>query len=402
MRKTYKYRVYLSNGQRRILNQQLEECRWLWNQLRQARAFAYQHSLKSGRYDLINLLPALKEQRPSLKLVHSQVLQNIAVRLDLAFQAFFRRAKQGAEEQGYPRYKKPERYRSITYPQYGNGVVLRGNDLIVSRIGRIKVVWHRPVEGQIKTVSLKRSLTDKWYVTFSVEVEPKRLPPSAQIVGVDMGLSSFLTTSNGEKVENPRFFRRDQADLQRVQKLKDAAKNAQKWEENRRRKKALARIHERIRFRREDFAHKRSRELVNSYQVIAFEELEPQQMGRSRGMRKSIMDVAWSQLIEYTSTKAEEAGRTVVLVNPRNTSKMCSRCGELVEKDLSVRVHECPYCGLVMDRDQNAALNIERLGLQNLRLEQEECGAAHSEAAVFRRQSSHYSMATCAIRGSPG
>jgi putative transposase len=368
MRKTYKYRIYLTQGQRRLLNQQLEECRWVYNQLLEAHEVAYENSLKCNRYDLINLLPQWKQSRSSLKLVHSQVLQNIAIRLDLAFQAFFRRLKAGEQEVGYPRYKKSDRYRSITYPQYGNGVEIRGNDLIVSKIGRVRVVWHRAVEGTIKTVSLKCSLTDKWYVTFSVEVEPKRLPPSAQVVGVDMGLSSFLTTSNGEKVENPRFFRRDEADVKRVQKLKDAAKTAQKWDENRRRKKALARIHERIKFRREDFAHKRSRELVNSYQVIAFEELEPGHMGRSRGMRKSIADVAWSQLIQYTCNKAEEAGRTVVLVNPRNTSKMCSSCGEMVEKDLSVRVHRCPHCGLVLDRDQNAAINILRLGLQNLRL----------------------------------
>src|SRR5262245_48442371 len=357
MRKTYKYRVYLTNGQRRILNHQLEECRWVYNQLREAHEFAYQNSLKCNRYDLINLLPQWKESRPSLKQVHSQVLQNIAIRLDLAFQAFFRRVKEAAEDAGYPRYKKRDRYRSITYPQYGNGVVIRGNDLIVSKVGHLKVVWHRPVAGEIKTVSLKKSHTNKWYVTFSVEVEPKRLPPSVRVVGVDMGLSSFLTTSDGEKVPNPRFFRRDEADLSRAHKHKDAAKNAQQWDENRHRKKALSRIHERIRFRREDFAHKRSHELVNTYQVIAFEELEPQQMGRSRGMRKSIADAAWTQLVEYTSAKAEEAGRTVVLINPRNTSKICSRCDRLVAKDLSVRVHECPYCGLVLDRDHNAAIN---------------------------------------------
>jgi len=370
MRKTYKYRIYLTNGQRRILNTTLEECRWVFNQMLEAHEFAYRHSLKCNRYDLIKLLPGWKESRPSLKLVHSQVLQTIAIRLDLAFQAFFRRVKQAAEDAGYPRYKLPDRYRSITYPQYGNGVSLPGNDLIVSKIGPIKVVWHRRVEGQIKTISLKRSHTDKWYVTFSVEVESKRLPASAQVVGVDMGLETFLTTSEGEKVENPRFFRPDEADLKRVHKLKDAAKNAQRWEENRRRNKVLARIHERIRFRREDFAHKRSRELVNSYQLITFEELEPQQIGRNRGMRKSIADAAWTQLIEYTSNKAEEAGRTVVLVNPTNTSKMCSNpdCGKLVEKDLSVRVHDCPDCGLVLDRDQNAAINILRLGLQHLRL----------------------------------
>jgi IS605 OrfB family transposase len=291
MRKTYKYRIYLTNGQQRILNTMLEECRWVYNQMLEAHEFAYEHSLKCNRYDLINLLPGWKESRPSLKLVHSQVLQNIALRLDLAFQAFFRRVKAGEQEAGYPRYKKFDRYRSITYPQYGN-------------------------------------------------------------------------------VENPRFFRHDEADLKRAQKLKDAASTAQNWPENARRKKALARIHERIRFRREDFAHKRSRELVNGYQVIAFEELEPQQMGRSRGMRKSIADVAWTQLIQYACNKAEEAGRTVVLVNPRDTSKMCSNpnCGKLVKKDLSERVHNCPHCGLVLDRDQNAALNILRLGLQHLRL----------------------------------
>src|SRR5919109_3518780 len=292
MRKTYKYRIYLTCGQRRILNTMLEECRLVYNQTLEAREFAYQQSIKCGLYDTQAMLPTWKAKRPSLKLVHSQVLQNVQVRLDLAFQAFFRRVKEGAEDAGYPRYKKRDRYRSITYPQYGNGVVIRGNDLIISKIGRIKVVWHRPVEGEIKTVSLKRSRTNKWYVTFSVEVEPKRLPASPQIVGVDMGLESFLTTSNGEKVPNPRFFRRDEADLKRVQKLKDAAKNAQKWDENRRRKKALAHIHERIANRRSDFAHKRSRELVRGYQTIVFEDLAPQQMGanKGRGMRKSIMD----------------------------------------------------------------------------------------------------------------
>jgi putative transposase len=227
---------------------------------------------------------------------------------------------------------------------------------------------HRAIEGTPKTVTLRRTRTGKWYVSFSCEVEREPLPPSPHVVGVDMGLESFLTASNGEKVENPRFYRRDEADMKRVQKLKDAAKNAQKCDENRRRKQALAHIHERIANRRDDFAHKQSCKLIERYQVIAFEELEPQQMGRSRGLRKSIRDVAWLQLIQYTCAKAEEAGRTVVLINPTNTSKMCSQCGELVEKDLSVRVHNCHHCGLVLDRDQNATINILRLGLQNLRL----------------------------------
>ncbi len=153
-----------------------------------------------------------------------------------------------------------------------------------------------------------------------------------------------------------------------MQKLKDAAKNAQRWNENRRRKKALAHIHERIANRRSDFAHKRSRDLVNTYHLIVFEDLAPLEMGRSRGMRKSILDVAWSQFISMTVVKAEEAGRCVILVNPRNTSKMCSSCGERVQKTLSDRMHTCPQCGLVLGRDHNAALNILHRGLQSLRL----------------------------------
>jgi putative transposase len=348
----------------------LEECRWVYNQTLEAREFAYQNSIKCGLYDTQAMLPDWKAKRPSLKLLHSQVLQNVQVRVDLAFQAFFRRVKAGETEVGYPRFKGFGRYDSITYPQYGNGVEIRGNDLIVSKIGRVQVVWHRPVEGQVKTVTLRRSRTGKWYVSFSCEVESKRLSPTEHVVGVDVGLASFATLSNGEQIDNPRFYRRDEADLKRAQQRKDAAKTAQKWDENRHRKKALAHIHERIANRRSDFAHKRSRELVNTYQVIVFEDLEPQQIGagKGRGMRKSIMDVAWSQFVSMTRGKAEEAGRTVILVNPRNTSKMCSHCGQLVEKDLSVRVHTCPHCGLVMDRDQNAAINILRLGLQNLRL----------------------------------
>jgi putative transposase len=370
MRKAFKYRIYLTKGQRRILEHQLEECRWVYNQTLATRRDAYEQGISLSWYETKAMLPLWKETRPSLKLVHSQVLQNITQRVDLAFQAFFRRVKEGAEDPGYPRFKGFGRYDSITYPQYGNGVRLEGDRLILSKVGAVQLVLHRPVEGTIKTVTLRHSRTRKWYVSFSVEVEPEHLPPSAEIVGVDVGLMSFATLSNGEQIANPRFYRRDEADLKRVQKLKDAAKNAQKWDENRHRKKALAHIHERIANRRSDFAHKRSRELVNRYQTIVFEDLAPQQMGanKGRGMRKSIMEVAWSQFISLMRGKAAEAGRTVMLINPRDTSKMCSHCGEKVEKDLRERTHTCPHCGLVMDRDRNAALNILGRGLQTLQL----------------------------------
>jgi putative transposase len=300
--------------------------------------------------------------------VHSQVLQNVQVRVDLAFDAFFRRVKHGAEDVGYPRFKQFRRYDSMTFPQYGNGVRLEGARLILSKVGAVKLVLHRPIEGTPKTVTLSRSATGKWYACIACATESHPLEPTEHITGVDVGLLHFATLSNGEQIENPRFYRKDEADLKRVQRRKDAAKHAQDWPENTKQKGILSRIHERIGNRRADFAHKRSRELVNTYQVIVFEDLAPQQMGRSRGMRKSILDVAWAQFISMTISKAAEAGRTVILVDPHNTSKMCSDCGTLVQKTLRTRTHTCPNCGLVRDRDVNAALNILQRGLQTLNL----------------------------------
>jgi putative transposase len=304
-----------------------------------------------------------------LKLVHSMVLQNVTERVDLAFGTFFRRVREGAQAVGYPRFKNRGRYDSMTYPQYGNGIRLTGERLIISKLGAVKLVLHRPVEGTPKTITLSRSATGKWYACFSCETDAKELEPTEQITGVDVGLLSFATLSNGEQIENPRFYRKDEADLKRVQKRKDAAKTAQDWPENTKQQVILSRIHERIGNRRADFAHKRSRELVNGYQVIVFEDLAPLELGKGkgRGMRKSILDVAWTQFISMTVDKAAEAGRTVILVDPRNTSKMCSECGRLVEKTLSTRSHTCPSCGLVLDRDVNAALNILQRGLQTLR-----------------------------------
>ena len=178
MRKAFKYRIYLTNGQRRILGQQLEECRWVYNQTLAARRDAYSQGVSLSWYETKAMLPGWKEKRPSLKLVHSQVLQNVTQRVDLAFQAFFRRVKAGEEEVGYPRFKQFGRYDSITYPQYGNGVEIRGNDLVVSRSGACRWFGTGLSRAQIKTVTLRRARTGKWYVSFSCEVERKRLSPT--------------------------------------------------------------------------------------------------------------------------------------------------------------------------------------------------------------------------------
>jgi putative transposase len=201
-------------------------------------------------------------------------------------------------------------------------------------------------------------------VSFSVVIEPQPLAPDTSAVGVDVGLCSFATLSNGEKIANPRFFRQQEKELAKAQrKLSKAEKGAP---ERARRRMVFSRVHERIANRRSNFAQQESRKLIDRFGVLAFEDLNARNMLKNHCLAKSIADAAWNQFVLITMSKAEEAGRRVVLVDPRNTSKRCSRCGQLVEKDLSVRVHECPVCGLILDRDENAAINIVALGLQCL------------------------------------
>jgi len=362
MRKTFEYRLYPTAKQQTLLSQMLEECRWVFNQTLALRKDAWEKEQQSlSLYQTNAFLPKWKEERPSLRIVYSQVLQDVQERVDLAFKAFFRRVKAG-EKPGYPRFRGKGRYDSLTYPQFGFS--LEDGSVNVAKVGKIKAVIHRPLEGKMKTLTLRRRSTGKWYACFSCEVEPKPLPPSDKAVGIDVGLESFATFSTGEKIPNPRFFRIDEKELTKAQrKLSKAEKGTP---ERRHRRKVVSRIHERIANRRKDFAHKLSRTLVNTFGIIAFEKLNGRAMLRNHCLAKSIADAAWFQLVSFTAYKAEWASRSMVLVDPKNTSKRCSRCGSLVDKDLSTRIHSCPVCSLVLDRDLNSSFNILALGLQSL------------------------------------
>jgi len=365
MRKTYKYKLFPTGKQRKALRFSLDACRWVYNKTLEARKNAWEKRKASlSLYDTSKFIPQWKEENPNLSNAFSQCLQNAQQRVDLALKAFFRRVKAG-EKPGYPRFRSFDRYDSFTFPQFG--FEMTGNGLKISKIGTIKIKLHRKLLGEIKTCTIQRSSTDKWYACFSCEVKPKPLRKVKKVVGIDMGLESFATLSTGEKIENPRFFKTDEAKLKKVQsKLSKAEKETPNRKKQRNK---VSRLHEKIGNRRKDFAHKLSRQFVNKYQVIAFEKLNIKEMRENgfKGIRKSIGDVAWNQFIQFTTYKAEGAGRTVVFVDPHNTSKMCSRCGQLVEKKLSDRTHSCS-CGLVLDRDHNASLNILRLGMESLAL----------------------------------
>lgn len=362
--KTFKYRLQPSKNQRTKLIRTLELCRWVYNETLATRKNSWEQDHKSlSVYDTNQLLTRWKREHPELKTVHSQVLQNVQERVDLAFKAFFRRAKAG-EKPGYPRFRGYGWYNSFTFKQ--SGFELCDQDLFLSKIGSVKMILHRPIVGRIKTLTLQRDAVGNWYACFACEVEGEPLPCSDLAVGIDMGLKSFAKFSNGDEIDNPRFSRLDERELAKAQrKLSKAPKGTS---ERAQRRRAVQHIHQRIANRRRDFAHQKSHELVNSFGFMAFEDLQIKNMLRNHCLAKSISDAAWNQLVRYTTYKAESAGRCVVLVDPRNTSQICSRCGTMVEKSLSVRVHECPVCGLIMDRDQNAARNILRLGLESLGL----------------------------------
>lgn len=360
MQKALKYRLFPTKHQAKVLQAQLDECRWLYNKLLEERKNAWEKEQKSLSYfKQCQRITKFKAERPSLNTVYSQVLQNVADRLDKGFRAFFRRVKAG-EKPGYPRFKGYDRYDSFTYTQFGFHI---NGCLKLAKVGDVKIRLHRQPFGQIKTCTIRRQ-AGKWYASFSIEYSPEPLSQSELAVGIDVGLDSFATLSTGDKISNPRFFRTDEKALVKAQRK--LSKMEKGTTDRAKAKKVVCRIHERIANRRHNFIHQESKRLVNNFGIIAVEKLNINGMLSNHYLAKSISDASWGQFINILSAKAEEAGREFVMVNPNGTSQLCSRCHSIVPKDLSVRIHSCPICGLVLDRDLNASINILALGLQGM------------------------------------
>src|SRR5436305_10630294 len=363
MHKMFQYRIFPTKKQVHKLNETLNECRWLYNHFLEKRKTTYEQEGQSlSCYNQIDTLGLLKQERPPLKQVHSQVLQNVAVRVDLAFKSFFRRRIAG-EKPGYPRFRGRDRYDSFTFPQSGFSILHDGR-VVLSKIGSVKMVYHRPIKGKVKTCTLHRSSTGKWYATFSCEVEPERLEPTDTQVGIDVGLRTFATLSTGEEIANPRFFRKEEKALAKVQRRH--SKLAKGTPQRRKHRQAVARVHERIAFRRDNFTHQQSRKIVNHYGVIAVEDLHVNHMTHNHCLAKSIADASWSGFFDKLFSKAEEAGRRALKVNPAYTSQDCSRCHHRQVMPLSERTYHCPCCLLSIDRDLNASKNILAVGLHSL------------------------------------
>jgi len=311
-------------------------------------------------------LPGCKQVRPDLNDVPSQALQDVVKRVDLAFDNFFRRVQEG-QKPGYPRFKSHFRYDSLTFKQYQNsfdvipGIKKHKGTLVLAKLGPVKMVLHRPIKGTPKTAIVKRTPTGKWFVSISVEIGEeeltgKHLPVCTEEVGIDVGLKTFAYLSTGEEIANPRFFRREAAAQARAsRKLSKAPKGSKQREKKR---KVVARVHERIGNRRKNFIEQEVCKLIKRFGLLAVEALVVRNMVKNPKLAKSIADASWSMFFTRLLDKAEEAGRDVVRVNPAYTSQTCSACGHRQPMPLSVRVYECPHCGLVIHRDHNGSKNI--------------------------------------------
>ncbi len=356
-----KIRLLPSKAQETVLETTLETCRILYNRLLAERKDAWEESkLSLSCFEQQKHIKAWAEENEYLPRVHSQVRQNVAVRVDLAFKAFFRRVKAG-QTPGYPRFRGRGRYDSYTHPQ--SGFELQDDAVKLSKVGVVKAIVHRQIEGTMKTCTVRRQ-NGKWFACLAVEVEDVPLEPNGLAVGIDVGLSNFATLSNGEQIANPRFYREEEVALAQAQRrLSQFDKGTVQRLKAR---KVVARIHERIRNRRHNFVHQEARKIVNRFEVIAVEKLNVKGMTKTHCLAKSIGDASWTMFRTVLSQKAESAARKFAEVNPAFTSQDCHACGYRAKKKLSERWHHCPMCAASLDRDLNAALNILSLGLQRI------------------------------------
>ena len=322
---------------------------------------AQQHFRDTGKtfakYDMNKWITNLKTKNPEFDELYSQVLQNVADRVSKAYKNFFRRIKERRNGKkvkvGFPRFKKY--VYSITYPQFGFSITDR--KVNVSKIGNIPVKFDRDVEGEIKTFTIKQSHSGRYSVVFTSEREDKEFVQNAMpVAGMDVGISNYVVLSDGKTIENPRFYKKS---IKRLRSLQKELSRKQKGSKNRKKARIrLARIYEKISDQRNDFLHKTSYKIVNSYSIIAHEKLDIRNMQRRHTLAQSISDASWGTLLQYVGYKAPSAGCRVIAVDPRNTSRKCSNCGNIEDIDLNIRVFSCTKCGLKIDRDLNASKNI--------------------------------------------
>jgi putative transposase len=357
--RTFEYRLFVTKEQSRLLLACLAQSRQIYNEmLVAAKAHYEEKGIFPSKYDLQKQFKGSGSEH-----VPATTVQMLADRLEKAFKRFFA-MRERDEKGGFPRFKQPNRWHSLQLRQYGKDVYLHEDKkylIVPKKLGHVlKIKLHRPLEGTPKTVHLVLRADGHWYALIVCETKPQdEHPPSTcqhQDIGIDVGLTSFLTDSEGNMVENPRFYRASQKTLRRKQRQLCRRKKG-----SRRRRKAaknVAKTHLKIHRQRRDHHFKVARSYAEQYHRIVVEDLAICHMVKNHHLAKSIMDASWGAFLAILEAKAANAGHQVIRVNPRLTTQKCHQCGAIVQKALSVRTHSCPSCGYRADRDVNAAKNI--------------------------------------------
>jgi putative transposase len=323
-------------------------------------SFVYTYCLDNSIWK-DNVLPQLKEKYPELKEVHSIVLQNVVHQIRDNVKVLSALKKRGRKV-GRLRHKKLQ---SMIFEQ--SGFRIENNKLTLSKIGEIPILISRPIEGVIKQIVIKHNKTHKWFacVVSSNRIMPKRTA-GKKAVGIDLNVSNFSTDSDGLVIEHPKNVKKAE---KRLSKQQQKLLRKRKGSKNRIKQRVIvAKIHEKIESKRNDFLHKISRYYVNNYDLVALEDLNITKLVQisGRGLTKAILDASWDKFVNCVTYKAENAGKFAVQVCPRGTTQDCCICREKVAKDLSERMHSCPYCGSILPRDYNAAQNIKLKGLEKV------------------------------------
>ncbi|MEH2280996.1 MAG: transposase [Nostoc sp.] len=385
MRTSYQYRLKPTKEQAEKIDKMLDMLRYQYNYQLAQRFDWYEQNRcsvdrcslvvchipelrdKPNRFSQQATLTQLKKDRPWYKSIHSQVLQEVPKKVEIAFDRWIKGDANG-KHSGKPRFKGACQYKTFTYPQFKKEHF--SNDKItLSKIGTVKVIVHRPIPDGfgIKTVSVTKK-ADGYYVTLSLE--DKTVPAIKpdfdvnNIVGIDVGLIHFVVTSDDERITAPKFLRKAERKLKSAQRKVSRRKKGS----NRRRKaiKKLGKQYKKVADTRKNFHFKTANNLLKKYDVIAVEKLNIKGLAKSR-LAKSVNDAGWGQFISILTVKAENAGLKVVAINPNGTSQECSSCGNKVKKPLSQRVHNCPNCKVSLCRDLNASLNIKARGTHALK-----------------------------------
>lgn len=382
MRTTYQYRLRLTRQQQTTVDDWLELCRRQYN-YRLAERFNWyeQNRCDISACPLICHLPELKDRPdfysqkrdlvnsknlfPEYKDLPSHTLQDVVARVEKAFDRWLNGDSNG-KRSGKPRFKGQGRFRSIAFPDPIKAEHIDENLIQLPKIGVLKVILHRPIPDcfKVKTAAITKK-ADGYYLTLSLqdtsvpELNPE-LPTMDNTIGIDMGLKSFFTNDSGEEVAIPQYYRKAENQLKRLQRSLSRKKKGS----NRRKKaiKRVAKVHLKVSNNRKDFHYKTVKQLLSQGKHVAHEKLNIKGLAKSR-LAKSINDAGWGQFLQILAIKAERAGLLAIPVNPNGTSQNCSGCGTKVPKTLSDRLHVCPECGLTIDRDHNAAINIKYLAV---------------------------------------